>query len=405
MTKESAGTFNIPPKNMDRRQDNTTLGDIFEKDEEGNPKFFNSILRADTNLKYRIPEHQRHPSWKHNAKQLLVDTVFRNFPMSGFVVSEHCEDEKIYYDFEDGQTRISILQDYYNDGFAYETDAKQSVKFSKLPRAVQRRFENYKIYIEVMSDFEENSKFEVFERLQAGDPLKDKDLYWNRREYPYVDKAINIIDEPHWRGVYMNTSKGIDDDNRNALPAVVTFLYAITQYNMIKQKESSNPSRRKSMWKCFRAQVTVLKTQISENDNKRINTFLEYLNYIIDEVYSIYPQQSRERVGTWNNLAKQTGIILHEWLETESEPIKVKKSNQKKWIELMDLERKSGDFMFSGKKTIWNGLHTSHKQNTDDASVASRLERVNAFYANRDDVSAENGIVYCTEETEEGDRG
>ena len=203
----------------------------------------------------------------------------------------------------------------------------------------------------------------------------------------------------------MNTSKGITDEKRGALPAVVTFLYAITQYNMIKQKESSNPSRRKSMWKCFRAQVTVLKTPISENDNKRINTFLEYLNYIIDEVYSIYPQQARERLGTWNNLAKQTGMILHEWLETEFETNKVKKSNQKKWIELMILERMSGDFMFSGKKTMWNGLHTSHKQNTDDASVAARLERVNAFFANRDEVSTENGIVYCTEETEDGGRG
>jgi hypothetical protein len=405
MATESLGTFDIPSKNMDRRQDNTTLGDIFEKDELGNPRHFNSKWRSQGGLKYRIPDHQRHPSWKHNAKQLLVDTVFRNFPMSGFVVSEHCEEGHIYYDFEDGQTRMSILQDYYNDGFSYETDTKQSVKFSQLPRAVQRRFENYKIYIEVMSDFEENSKFEVFERLQAGDPLKDKDLYWNRREYPYVDKAIDIIKEPNWRGVYMNTSKGIDDDKRNALPAVVTFLYAITQYNMIKQKESCNPSRRKSMWKCFRAQVTVLKTPISENDNKRINTFLEYLNYIIDEVYSIYPQQPRERLGTWNNLAKQTGMILHEWLETESEPIKVKKSNQKKWIELMVLERKSGDFIFMGKKTMWNGLLTSHKQNTDDASVAARLMRVNAFFANREEVSAENGIVYCTEETEDCDLG
>ena len=71
----------------------------------------------------------------------------------------------------------------------------------------------------------------------------------------------------------------------------------------------------------------------------------------------------------------------------------------------MILERKSGDFMFMGKKTMWNGLHTSHKQNTDDASVAARLMRVNAFFANREEVSAENGIVYCTEETEDCDLG
>lgn len=394
----TSNAFMIPSKKMTRRQDNTTLGDIFEKDESGTPRHFNSKLRSQSGLKYRIPEHQRHPSWKKDAKQLLVDTVFRNYPMSGFVVSEHCEAGHIYYDFEDGQSRMSILQDYYNDEFSYQTDTHQSVKFSQLPRSVQRRFENYKIYIEVMSEFEENSQFEVFERLQYGEPLKDKDLYWNRREYPYVERAIDIIRTPLWRGAYMNTSKGISDKERSALPAVVTFIYAITQYNRIKDEHSNNPSRRKSMWKCFRAQATILNTPISENDNMRINQFLEYLNYIIDEVYRIYPKQIRERVGTWNNFAKQTGMILQEWLETETDSDEVKRANQTKWVELMILERKSGDFMFKkGKKTMWNGMDTSHKQNTDDVSVGARLERVNAFYADREEVSVEHGIVYSTQ--------
>jgi hypothetical protein len=395
---EIIGDFVIPLKKMDRRQDNTILGDIFEKDDSGTPMHFNSKLRAQSGLKFRIPDHQRYPSWKKKAKQLLVDTVFSNFPMSGFVVSEHCEGGHIYYDFEDGQSRMSILQDYYNDGFAYETNTHQMVKFSQLPRAVKRRFENYKIYIEVMSDYEENSQFEVFERLQYGEPLKDKDLYWNRREYPYVEKAINIISTPLWRGAYMNTAKGISTKERTALPSVTTFLYAITQYNRIKEEFSNNPSRRKSMWKCFRAQATILDTPISEYDNSRINNFLEYLNYIIDEVYRIYPKQIRERVGTWNNFAKQTGMILQEWLETEFDTDEVKIENQNKWIELMVIERKSGDFMFKkGKKTMWNGMDTSHKQNTDDASVAARLERVNAFYTNREEISAEHGIVYCSQ--------
>ena len=49
-------------------------------------------------------------------------------------------------------------------------------------------------------------------------------------------------------------------------------------------------------------------------------------------------------------------MILHEWLETEHESIEVKKANQKKWKELMVLERKSGDFMFKkGKKNMQTG--------------------------------------------------
>ena len=375
----------IPSRLMERRQDNITLGDIFGK--------FNYKERSNQESKYRIPSHQRYPAWKKPAKQLLVDTVFRNYPMSGFVVSEHCEDRTIYYDFEDGQSRMSILQEYYQDGFAYEDENGQEVFFSELNSSIQRRFENYKIYIEVMSDFQDNSQFEVFERLQYGQPLTDKDLYWNRREYPYVDEALKLIQKEEWRKTYMNTTKGITDKNRNALPAVVTFIYAITQYHKLKQEEGS-PSKRKSMWKSFRAQVEVLKQTISENDKNRMTNFLNYLNYIIDQVYSIYPTRSKEKVSNWNNFAKQTGIILHEWLENESQSQEIKKQNQQKWIEMMILERKSGNLMFKGNKTMWNGLSTSHSQNTDDASLAARLERVNNFYKNREQVASEHGIIY-----------
>ena len=65
-----------------------------------------------------------------------------------------------------------------------------------LPRALQRRFENYKISIEILSDFnEEGHDSEAFDRLQNGSP-EDKDLYRNRKdEYPLVMKAFTLINE------------------------------------------------------------------------------------------------------------------------------------------------------------------------------------------------------------------
>ena len=396
---ESVTTFTVPSKKMERRQDYTTLGEIFEKDQEGTPKKFNAKLRRHDGLLYRIPEHQRHPSWKKEAKQRLVDTVFLNYPMSGFVVSEHFRDNIHWFDFEDGQSRMSILQDFYQDGFGFETEDGNEVKFSQLPHSVQRRFENYRIYIEVMYQYEDDAQFEVFERLQFGEPLKDKDLYWNRRDYTYVQKAIQLISTNNWKSVYMNTSKGISDKERNALPPVVTFIYAILQYNNIKQREG-DIGKRKSMWKCFRAQASKLNDPISESDDKRINLFLEYLNYIIDEVYRIYPREPRERVGIWCNFAKQTGMILLEWLENEHDE-EAKINNQNKWIEMMVLERKSSDLMFKkGKKTMWNGLHSTDKQNTNDGAINARLNRLNEFYLDRDAVAAENGIIYWTEDSE-----
>ena len=102
----------------------------------------------------------------------------------------------------------------------------------------------------------------------------------------------------------------------------------------------------------------------------------------------------KENVKTWGNLAKQTGMILFEWLKFEAEPESVHNKNKEKWVQIMLIDRKSGDFMFKGNKTMWNGLKTSHKQNTDDDSLAERLKRVNDFYENPAEISSKNGISY-----------
>ena len=72
-------------------------------------------------MKYRIPEHQRYPQWSSEQKN-LIDTIFRNYPMNGIVVSQHIEDNLIYFDLEDGQTRLSNLQDFYMNEYEFTLD-------------------------------------------------------------------------------------------------------------------------------------------------------------------------------------------------------------------------------------------------------------------------------------------
>lgn len=389
----------VPAKKMDRRQDVKTLGEVFEKDQYNNPLHFDGKVRRADHLTFLIPFHQRWESWSKEAKQKIVDTVFRNYPMGGFVLCEHVSSSKIYYDFEDGQSRMTILQEFYNNEFAFKTDDGRDVFFRDLSPSDQRRFENYKVSFEIMCNAQPEAICEVFERLQGGQPLKDKDHYWNLRQCSYVQKAMTLIACENWLGSYMSTSNGITDKNRVALPSVVTFIFAIIHYHEIKDAESS-PSLRKSMWKSFRAQRTKLDGTINAADNIRIEDFLKYLKVIIDNVYATYAKQHRETVATWCNLTKQTGMILHEWLENEDVADEVKRANQQKWIEMMVLERKSGDFMFKGKKTMWNGFRNKHRQNTDDESIATRLERVNEFYANRQEVAPQHAIKYCVDDAD-----
>jgi hypothetical protein len=386
---------NFPDKLMTRVTRSETLGNIFEVNAEGEPRYFNHKIRTNDVIKYRIPEHQRYPQWNKEQKNLLIDTIFRNFPMSGVVVSQHVDvSGKLYFDIEDGQSRLSNLQGFYMNEYPYKLEDGNEIYFKDIPRGKQRAFENYQIYIEEISDVSDYEISEAFERLQFGMPLKDKDLYWNRKvEYPYVSTAIALIDEPYWLNVYMNTEKKISDKNRGSLPDIVTFIYAMINFNKVKAEHSTR-STRKTFWKSFRSQIRELNNEINVDDKRRIKEFLTYLNAIITAIYtSVSPrtEKPKENIKTWGSLARQTGLILYEWLENEGE---THQTNQEKWIQIMQLERRSGNFMFKGNKTMWNGLKSSHKQNTDDDALDTRLSRVNEFFNDPEGISKKHGISY-----------
>ena len=392
-------TNQFPPISMSRRQDRKTLYEIFDINYDNNePKYFNYESRNNEGMMYRIPEHQRYPQWNNDAEQLLIDTVFSNFPMNGFVVSQKNDPiGGIYYDIEDGQSRLSILQKFYNNKFTYKTINGDAVFFVNLPDELKRRFENYSIFIEVMIGSNHSDEIEVFERLQNGTKLKDKDLYWNRKDYVLVNKAINIITQENWLGAYMNTTRGITDKYRNALPSVVTLIYSICNYHINKQ-EYEELSKRKTMWASYRYQVKKLNEPINEQNEQneqRINNFLDYLNFIIEKVYNDYPRQPNEKVNTWCNMAKQLGLILYEWLENETATEQEKGNNQNKWIHMILLDRQNDNFMFRGNKNMWNGLSSSSKQNTNDQAIKDRVERVNQYYNNPQATSTEYGIPIC----------
>ena len=110
---------------MNRSTQQKKLGWIFEKSEDDSFKRFNYMERVSDRFKYfRIPEHQRFPNWNKNKKKCLIDSVLRNYPIHSIICSKHHEviDNRVkeYLDIEDGQTRLSILQEYYNGGYTDE---------------------------------------------------------------------------------------------------------------------------------------------------------------------------------------------------------------------------------------------------------------------------------------------
>ena len=142
------------------------LGWLFETKEDETYKRFNFMDRDNSDLLFRIPEHQRFPCWNKDKKQKLVDSVLNNYPIHSIICSKHYDicDTKVkeYYDIEDGQTRLSILQSYFNGDFTNE----HGYYFGDLSRSSQRILENYEVSIKEffeMRGFDVNNETDLFE--------------------------------------------------------------------------------------------------------------------------------------------------------------------------------------------------------------------------------------------------
>lgn len=386
---------NSPIEPIERTRIKTTLGDIFELDnsDDPQPKYFNSRTKMQNGMLFRIPEHQLHPQWNGAEKNFLIKTIFWNrYNEISVNVSQHIEDNGIYFDIEYGQLRLSILQDFYMNGFSFMFNGTRKY-FKELPIKIKRKFENYEINIEVVSDInvEVNDVSEAFEHLLLGNPLPENNIYWNRKdEYPLIIKAFSLVNESYWLDNCINNEIDIID----ILPDIVTIIYAIINYHK-KKALNITPSKRMTFMRSFKNQLPELKIKISDADNERIQKFLTYLNEIINNSYISSPSQinNDDKVQSWCSLSNQTGLILYEWLENETADDTVMKANGEKWKKMMKRERKSERFMFKGSKTMWRGMDWKTKFNMSDV-IAARLERVNEFYANPKTISFRFKIIW-----------
>lgn len=363
---------------IERNFNQYTLGQLFEKDYQTNlPIRFDSSLRHDSTLMYRIPEHQRHPQWKLDKKIKLVDSVLRNYPIGGMILSKVIEDGSEYFNIEDAQTRLTTLDDFYNNKFNLikadtvlanldESVVSSIVKFRDLPDFIRRKFENYVINFEIINHANEDDTHEIFERLQEGEPLKNKDKYWNRKDSNFVSYAISITQQPFWNNSYMGTTRAITDTNRNRLPDVCALVSGIILGN-----NYITPS--------FNKIGVYLNIDITERYKEDVKEFLLYYNSIIDRVYEENLRGNGEKYRHYYNVAKDLGMILFDWINYPSE----RSANKQMWVDIINIDRASINFM-KGSKTLWNGMRSQDRQNTSSECIRKRVNRIKEFYRDRD---------------------
>lgn len=129
--------------------------------------------RIDTN-----PDFQRPAVWGRAQKQLLIDTILREYDIPKLYWRK-LSTKPDKYDVVDGQQRLRAIWDFFDGEFGLPKNADPidgedvaGLSYEELPDDLRMRFDVYALDVVVLEDSDENEVREMFLRLQNGTSLK-----------------------------------------------------------------------------------------------------------------------------------------------------------------------------------------------------------------------------------------
>lgn len=130
-------------------------------------------LRIDTN-----PDFQRPAVWTTAQKQLLVDSILRDYDVPKMYWRK-LSSKPDRYDVVDGQQRLRAIWSFVDGDFVLPANAEPvdgdetaGCDYKSLPDDLRIRFDTYALDVVVLEDTDENEVREMFLRLQNGTSLK-----------------------------------------------------------------------------------------------------------------------------------------------------------------------------------------------------------------------------------------
>ena len=378
----NVGDDEIPKSVFDRTLTTVTIGEIFRKDENDYINIETTSDREHTNKKYRIPKHQRHNKWNTDDKKNLIDSVWKNYIIGGISLSQHPDGRLVYFNIEDSQSRLTVIQEYLDDKLKYKNKF-----FSELTNDEKHRFHNYTFSVDTTIPTNhaiqnesittiDDHYYENFDRINRGKKLEDNDKYWCHKDKSVVNYAINLIDNFNNNYTFMNTHDFNGDTERKPLNNVVTMIGALI-YGTYKNS--------------YERHYENIGIPITDEMNQKVINFMNYYMSIRDGMFNLYEKEANEKFQ-FNNPGQFLGMILYDYNEKVVDDA-TQESSKNMWIEILNINRFSDNFM-KGKKTIWNGFTDGDRKNQEVENIEMRYSRVKEFYENKVGVSSSLHIEY-----------
>ena len=383
-----------PNKVFDRELGSIVIRKLFEKDEEGGYVALDTTEDRETcEKKYRIPGHQRYNKWTLEAKENTIDSIWRNYIIGSLSLSRQSDGNLGWFlDIEDGQSRLTVIQEYLDDKFEY-----RGAKFSDRTKLEQDRFLDYEFSTDVTQPSRirpttgldpgttEDHRFENFDRINKGKALEDNDKYWALKHKPMVARAIELIEECKEDYPFMKTDKfNTKDTNgkviRKPLDQFVTMIDALIN-DAYKNTYLRHYENMCEPW--------------TPAHKERLNQFMIFYKSIYDGMIDLFPARPREKFH-FNNPGKFLGMIIMHFQQSEQDPEMSLDEKRVMWVNILNIDRRSDNFM-KGTVTLWSaqgGFTAGDQKNQEKKNILKRLDRVKEFYNNKRETARVHHIEF-----------
>lgn len=163
--------------------------------------------RIDTN-----PDYQRPAVWTKSQKQLLIESILREYDIPKLYWREvSVKPDK--YEVVDGQQRLRAIWEFMDGGYALPKDLDQidghevaGKRYDELDSDMMILFDQYCLDVAVITEAEEDEVREMFLRLQNGTTLKAQEKR-NARPGKMRDFVCSVSKHPYFSSVNFENTR------------------------------------------------------------------------------------------------------------------------------------------------------------------------------------------------------
>jgi hypothetical protein len=329
------------------------------------PDRFDPNDRVGSQKTYRVPEHQRYPSWSQANKERLVDSVMADWIIGQITLTKHNEPGgEEYFNVQDGQTRMGALQEFVMDEFPWNGNL-----YSEMTAEERARFNNYTVQLDIfkkertMSQTDFNRVIcEIFERLNSGKPLTDNDKYWNRSDTPAMQLLNRLKGSAEFgplirKYMWLNVGGG---KGRSGLNHLIGLILGLVNQRAECISTSFMQNGR-----------TLMETTVDEAGERRVTDFMRWYFGLLTDVFQFADWSVKRSFG---KLSGVCGMIAVDWINSNAGA----RGRYEMWKRYIELQYSRAHF----ERQLYSELPNGHARNVTEIAINARIAAAVNLYQN-----------------------